>query len=51
VNFGTKFAFWDWLFGTAHLPPVKPRGYGILEPFPRGYLRQQLYLFQRRPPA
>jgi len=51
VNFATKFACWDWLFGTAHLPPVKPRGYGILEPFPAGYLRQQLHLFSRRPAA
>ncbi|MES1166100.1 MAG: sterol desaturase family protein [Verrucomicrobiota bacterium] len=49
VNFATKFAFWDWLFGTAHLPDVKPRGYGILEPFPTGYLQQQLHLFKRRP--
>jgi len=48
VNFATKFAFWDWLFGTAHLPAIKPRGYGILERFPAGYLRQQLHLFSRR---
>src|SRR5499427_379806 len=51
VNFATKFAFWDWLFGTAHLPPRKPSGYGIAEPFPKGYLRQQLHLFSRRPAA
>ena len=49
VNFATKFAFWDWLFATAHLPPVKPRGYGILEPFPAGYVQQQLHPFRRRP--
>jgi sterol desaturase/sphingolipid hydroxylase (fatty acid hydroxylase superfamily) len=49
VNFSTKFAFWDWLFRTAHLPPGKPSGYGISEPFPTGYLRQQLHLFLPRP--
>ncbi len=48
VNFATKFAFWDWLFGTAHLPARKPSGYGIAEPFPAGYLRQQLHLFLPR---
>lgn len=48
VNFATKLAFWDWLCGTAHLPSGKPRGYGIAEPFPAGYLRQQLHLFLPR---
>lgn len=29
-NFGTKFAFWDWLFGTAFVPKNrKPVGYGL----------------------
>lgn len=49
VNFGTKFAFWDWLFGTAHRPAGKPSGYGIAEAFPSGFFRQQLHLFARRP--
>ncbi|HMF42453.1 MAG TPA: sterol desaturase family protein [Polyangia bacterium] len=48
VNFATKFAFWDWLFGTAHLPATKPSGYGIIEPFPSGYLAQQLHAFKPR---
>ena len=48
VNFATKFAFWDWLFGTARLPKEKPSGFGILEPFPRGYLAQQLHAFLPR---
>ena len=30
VNFATKFAFWDWIFGTAYLPAAKPRGYGLV---------------------
>jgi sterol desaturase/sphingolipid hydroxylase (fatty acid hydroxylase superfamily) len=49
VNFATKFAFWDWLFGTARLPREKPSGYGILEPFPSGYLAQQLHALKPRP--
>ena len=36
VNFATKIAAWDWLFGTAHLPRAKPRAYGLRgdAPFP-----------------
>ncbi len=40
VNFGTKLAVWDWLFGTAHLPEGKPPGYGLAEPYPEGYFAQ-----------
>ena len=30
VNFATKFAFWDWLLGTAYLPEGrKPESYGL----------------------
>ena len=49
VNFSTKLAFWDWLFGTAYLPrPKKPSGYGIPGmDFPRGYIRQHLFAFRR----
>src|SRR5262249_43316286 len=47
TNFGTKFAFWDWLFGTAYLPREKPAGYGISNPFPSGYFAQNLYAFRR----
>ena len=49
VNFATKLAFWDWLLGTAYRPPSKPFGYGISEPFPSGYLAQQLHAFLPRP--
>jgi sterol desaturase/sphingolipid hydroxylase (fatty acid hydroxylase superfamily) len=48
VNFSTKLAWWDWLFGTAYLPASKPAGYGIVEPFPSGFLAQQAYAFRRR---
>jgi sterol desaturase/sphingolipid hydroxylase (fatty acid hydroxylase superfamily) len=46
-NYGTKFAFWDWIFGTAHLPKEKPPGYGLSEPFPDGYFQQTAYAFRR----
>lgn len=29
-NFSTKFAIWDWLFGTAYLPKTKPKDYGLV---------------------
>jgi sterol desaturase/sphingolipid hydroxylase (fatty acid hydroxylase superfamily) len=49
VNFGTKLAIWDWVFGTAHNPGYKPRGYGLAAgDFPRGYLRQVAHAFARR---
>jgi sterol desaturase/sphingolipid hydroxylase (fatty acid hydroxylase superfamily) len=48
VNFATKFAFWDWLFGTAYKPAAKPAAYGLDEPFPKGYLAQQLHAFLPR---
>ena len=58
VNFATKLAFWDWLFGTAYHPAGKPGSYGLWDVgFPHGYVRQQLYAFRRparsgrRPPA
>jgi sterol desaturase/sphingolipid hydroxylase (fatty acid hydroxylase superfamily) len=50
VNFATKFAFWDYLFGSAYRPSGKPQGYGIDEPFPNGYFAQQLHAFKPRPP-
>ena len=32
VNFATKFAWWDWLFGTAFRPARKPTGFGLTDP-------------------
>jgi len=48
-NFGTKFAFWDWLFGTAYLPEnKKPDLYGLSEiNFPKSYLKQCFYAFRK----
>lgn len=46
-NFATKIAVWDWMFGTAYLPPDrKPAGYGIGEGFPTNYLLQHAYAFR-----
>ena len=51
INFSTKLAFWDWMFGTAYLPrPKKPSGYGIPgTDFPKGYIRQHLFALRRFP--
>jgi sterol desaturase/sphingolipid hydroxylase (fatty acid hydroxylase superfamily) len=50
VNFATKFAIWDWLLGTAHLPRRKPSGYGLVgRQLPNGYFRQLLAVFRRDP--
>lgn len=47
-NFGTKLAFWDWIFGTAYLPKdQKASEYGLgAEEFPEGYLPQVLFAFR-----
>ncbi len=45
-NFATKFAFWDWIFGTAYLPDYKPPDYGLKTYFPAHYLMQTIYAFR-----
>jgi sterol desaturase/sphingolipid hydroxylase (fatty acid hydroxylase superfamily) len=47
-NFSTKFAIWDWMFGTAFFPDhKKPEGYGLGYPgFPVNYFKQQLHAFR-----
>lgn len=49
VNFSTKLAIWDWMFGTAYLPDHKPEAFGLVEEkdFPEGYLAQ--HAFSLRP--
>jgi len=50
VNFATKLALWDWLFGTAYKPLHKPRGSGLDDVvFPRNFLAQQVFAFLPRP--
>ncbi|MCK7524377.1 MAG: sterol desaturase family protein [Ignavibacteriales bacterium] len=45
-NFATKFAFWDWMFGTAYLPETKPDEYGLKTFFPAHYFSQTLFAFR-----
>jgi sterol desaturase/sphingolipid hydroxylase (fatty acid hydroxylase superfamily) len=48
MNFGTKLAVWDWIFGTAYFPETKPKVYGLSEvSFPRNYLKQILFAFRK----
>ncbi len=48
INFATKLAIWDYLFGTAVRPAQKPRGYGLSDvDFPTNYLRQLVFAFRR----
>jgi sterol desaturase/sphingolipid hydroxylase (fatty acid hydroxylase superfamily) len=42
-NFSTKFAFWDWIFGTAYLPGHKPVKFGLYYEYPRDYFLQHFY--------
>lgn len=48
-NFSTKFAIWDWLFGTAYLPEnTKPSYFGLDDNnFPENYLKQHFYAFRK----
>jgi sterol desaturase/sphingolipid hydroxylase (fatty acid hydroxylase superfamily) len=46
-NFATKFAFWDWVFGTAFLPDTKADEYGLKTFFPAHYISQTLFAFRR----
>ncbi len=47
MNFGTKFAFWDWIHGSAYLPKEKPGVYGVLQELPGGYFGQCAAAFRR----
>jgi sterol desaturase/sphingolipid hydroxylase (fatty acid hydroxylase superfamily) len=52
INFGTKLAIWDYLFGTAVRPKEKPRGFGLSDvEFPKNYFVQHLFAFRRFPPS
>lgn len=52
VNFATKLAVWDWMFGTGYLPKdKKPEAYGIYgnPDFPKGYFGQVIHAFRKFP--
>ncbi|MDX2001198.1 MAG: sterol desaturase family protein [Chitinophagales bacterium] len=42
-NYATKFAFYDWIFGTAYLPNHKPLKFGLPYEYPRDYFLQHIY--------
>ncbi len=54
-NYSTKLAIWDWMFGTAFLPSLKPLRFDFLKPqmfglpyaYPQGYFAQLLYALIR----
>lgn len=55
MNFGTKLAIWDWLFGTAFLPPEKPQAYGLPDiDYPKegwaAYFLHHVHSFRRSTP-
>ncbi len=48
ANFSTKFATWDWLFGTAYLPAGrKPVRWGLPYAFPKDYFLQHAFSVHR----
>ncbi len=47
ANYSTKFAIWDWLFGTAYLPKHKPTKYGLYYDYPKDYFLQHLALVKK----
>ncbi len=52
-NFAPTFAFWDWLFGTFHMPEGRlPEHFGVDDPhFPEGYFAQLIYPFRKQETA
>lgn len=48
INYATKFAIWDWLWGTAYMPRyLKPKVYGVLDvEWPGDLVRDQLIAFR-----
>jgi len=48
ANYSTKFAIWDWIFGTAYLPGrKKPAEYGLYYDYPRDYFLQHWFSLKR----
>ena len=48
ANYSTKFALWDWLFGTAYLPGrKKPVEFGLPYDYPRDYFLQHVFAVKR----
>lgn len=47
ANFSTKFALWDWLFGTAYLPDKKPDTFGLPYTYPKDYFVQHVHAVKK----
>lgn len=47
ANYATKFAIWDWIFGTAFLPDFKPNKFGLYYDYPDDYFLQHIFAFFR----
>ncbi|HVU98584.1 MAG TPA: sterol desaturase family protein [Puia sp.] len=48
ANYSTKFAMWDWIFGTAYLPGrKKPAEYGLYYDYPKDYFLQHWFSVKR----
>ncbi len=47
-NFSTKFAIWDWIFGTSYFPKdEKASEYGLKTFFPENYFEQFIFAFRK----
>ncbi len=46
-NYSTKFAIWDWLFGTAYLPDKKPERFGLYYDYPKDYFLQHVFAVKK----
>ena len=48
ANFGTKFGFWDRIFGTLYFPPERAEGFGLAQAgdYPTDFLGQQAAAFR-----
>ncbi|UAY51520.1 sterol desaturase family protein [Ferruginibacter albus] len=48
ANYSTKFAVWDWIFGTAFLPKEeKPSEFGLYYEYPKDYFAQHAFAVKR----
>src|SRR5579859_2325768 len=47
ANYATKLALWDWIFGTAYLPKLKPLKFGLPYYYPKNYFLQFFYSIKR----
>ncbi len=46
-NYATKFAFFDWIFGTGYNPDIKPIKWGLPYKYPKDYFFQHIFSIKR----